>query len=90
MRGIKKNIIFAKEEISKNYLYNNPLKIRTYEATITLPIPIGIVAGSGILSSAGQANHTMAGSATGLQFLGKTDAAEGKGEEQGGYYRIAL
>ena len=33
---------------------------------------------------------TMAGSATGLQFLGKTDAAEGKGEEQGGYYRIAL
>jgi hypothetical protein len=56
----------------------------------SLIIPIGIVAGAGILFSASQANHTMAGSAAGLQLLGKTDAAEGKGEEQGGYYRIAL
>ena len=93
MRGIKKNIIFAKnKEISKNYTYYiiTLKRVRTYEATITHSISIGIVAGAGILSSASQANHTVASSATGLQFLGKADAAEGEGEEPHGYYGITI
>ena len=93
MRGIIFFTIFAKnKEFSKNYTYYiiTLKKIRTYEATITHSISIGIVAGAGILSSASQANHTMAGSAAGLQLLGKTDAAEGKGEEPHGYYCIAI